>query len=56
MKVPFAGVMLIVLILLVLSLLVVDIVGMKRKEWNLLLSGAAIGVSLILCFERWPGI
>ncbi len=50
------GQILIVLILLVLSLLVVDIVGMKRKEWNLLLSGAAIGVSLILCLERWPGL
>ncbi len=34
--------------------LLVDVSGMKRREWNLLLSGAAMGVSLILCIERWP--
>ena len=43
-------------IVLLLSFLFVDVSGMKRREWNLLLSGAAIGVSLILCIERWPSL
>lgn len=48
------GQIMIVLIVLMVSSFLVNIVGMKRREWNLLLSGAAIGVSLILCVERWP--
>jgi hypothetical protein len=44
----------VVMVILVLSLLSVDLAGVKRRDWNLLLSGAAIGVSLVLCFERWP--
>jgi hypothetical protein len=48
------GQVMIVLIVGVVSFLLVNIFGMKRREWNLLLSGAAIGVSLILCLERWP--
>ena len=44
----------VVLIVLIVSFLLVDVLGMKRREWNLLLSGAAMGVSLILCIERWP--
>jgi hypothetical protein len=49
------GQVMIVMIVLLLSFLLVDCLRMKRREWNLLLSGAAIGVSLILCIERWPG-
>jgi hypothetical protein len=48
------GQIMIVLVVLLVSFILVNIVGMKRREWNLLLSGAAIGVSLILCVERWP--
>lgn len=48
------GQVLIVVIVLLLSLLFVDVFRMKRRDWNLLLSGAAMGVSLILCIERWP--
>jgi len=48
------GQVLIVVIVLLLSFLFVDVLGIKRREWNLLLSGAAMGVSLILCIERWP--
>ena len=48
------GQIMIVIIVLILSFLAVDAAGMKRRDWNLLLSGAAIGVSLILCIERWP--
>ena len=48
------GQILIVVIVLIISFLSVDVFRMKRRDWNLLLSGAAIGVSLILCMERWP--
>ncbi|MCK4853483.1 MAG: HupE/UreJ family protein [Bacteroidales bacterium] len=48
------GQIMIVLVVLLVSFVLVNLFGMKRREWNLLLSGAAIGVSLILCVERWP--
>ncbi len=48
------GQIMIVLAVLLISFLLVNIVGLMRREWNLLLSGAALGVSLILCVERWP--
>ncbi len=48
------GQLMIVVIVLLISFFLVDILGMKRRDWNLLLSGAAMGVSLILCIERWP--
>lgn len=47
------GQVMIVMIVLFISFLMVDVSGMKRREWNLLLSGAAMGVSLILSVERW---
>jgi hypothetical protein len=50
------GQIMIVMIVLFISFLVVDVSGMKRREWNLLLSGAAMGVSLILSVERWPAL
>jgi len=48
------GQIMVVLAVLLLSFVLVNLVGMKRREWNLILSGAALGVSLILCVERWP--
>jgi hypothetical protein len=48
------GQIMIVLGVLLFSFILVNVVGLKRREWNLLLSGAAIGVSIILCVERWP--
>lgn len=48
------GQIMIVLGVLLVSFVLVNLVGMMRREWNLLLSGAAIGVSLIMCVERWP--
>ncbi|MCK4919486.1 MAG: HupE/UreJ family protein [Bacteroidales bacterium] len=48
------GQILIVLIVMGLSLLIVDIMGVKRRDWNLLISGAALGISLILALERIP--
>lgn len=48
------GQVLIVGIVLLVSLLLVLGAGVNRRDWNLLLSGAAMGVSMILCIERWP--
>ena len=48
------GQILIVLTLLLLTLLVADILKFPRREWNVLLSGAGLGVSLILMIERIP--
>ena len=48
------GQILIVIVVLFISFLLVEVGGVKRRDWNLLLSGAAMGVSLILCIERWP--
>ena len=49
------GQILIVLVILLISLLVVDILKYPRREWSVLLSGAGLGVSLILMIERIPG-
>ncbi len=48
------GQIMIVLVVLMVSFVLVNIIGLKRREWNMLLSGAAIGVALILFVERWP--
>lgn len=48
------GQILIVSIIMVLTLLVVDLLKFPRREWHILLSGAGLGVSLILMFERFP--
>ena len=48
------GQILIVLIFTTISLLIVDIFKVKRREWILILSGIAMGVALILMDERFP--
>jgi hypothetical protein len=48
------GQIMIVLLILLLSFLVVQVLSMGRRDWNLLMSGAAMGVSIVLCLERWP--
>ncbi len=48
------GQIMIVLIILALTLLAVDIAGMKRREWILIFSGATLGISLIMAVERFP--
>jgi len=40
---------------LFLSLFMVAVLGMKRREWNLVLSGATAGVSVILIVESFLG-
>ncbi len=48
------GQILIVLIVLAITLLVVDILGTKRRDWNLIISGAALGISIVMAIERFP--
>ena len=48
------GQIIIVLIIMGITLLVVEIFGAKRRDWNMIFSGAALGVSLVLVFDRFP--
>lgn len=48
------GQIIIVLISLGISLLVVELMNVKRRDWNLIISGAAFGISLMLILERIP--
>lgn len=49
-----AGQIIIVSIIMVLTKVVVDLIGLPRREWHVLLSGAGMGVSLVLMLERFP--
>lgn len=48
------GQIFIVSIILVLSILTINFFKLSKKEWGLILSGAGLGVSLILILERFP--
>ena len=49
-----AGQIIIVSIIMLLTKVVVDLLGLPRREWHVLLSGAGLGISLVLMFERFP--
>jgi len=48
------GQIIIVTIIMLLTKLVVDLLGANRREWHVLLSGAGLGISLVLMIERFP--
>ena len=48
------GQLLIVAIILVASFIALNPLRIKQREWNLFISGAAAGISLIMALERWP--
>jgi len=48
------GQIIIVVFIFVLTFIVVNLMMLKRRDWNLLLSGAGLGISLILILERFP--
>ena len=48
------GQILIVVLIMLLSKVVVDLLRMPAREWHLVLSGAGLGISLVLMFERFP--
>ncbi len=49
-----AGQLIIVAIVMLFTLLVVHVLKLPRREWHVLLSGAGMGVSLVLMIERFP--
>lgn len=49
-----AGQIMIVLIVMLLSFVLVDLFRVARRDWNLVLSGAALGLSLVMALERIP--
>jgi hypothetical protein len=48
------GQIIIVVIIMLLTKLVVDLLKLPVREWHLLLSGAGMGISLVLMAERIP--
>jgi hypothetical protein len=48
------GQIIIVTIIMLLTKVVVDLLGLPRREWHVLLSGAGLGISLVLMVERFP--
>ena len=49
-----AGQILIVAVIMLLTKVVVDLLHYSRREWHVLMSGAGLGVSLVLMIERFP--
>lgn len=49
-----AGQIIIVLIFILLTKVVVDLMDFPKREWHVLLSGAGLGISLVLMIERFP--
>jgi hypothetical protein len=48
------GQIIIVTIIMLLTKVVVDLIGFPRRDWQVLLSGAGLGISLVLMIERFP--
>ena len=48
------GQLIIVIGILSFAFIMERIFRVKYREWNLILSGAGLGVSLVLMIERWP--
>jgi len=48
------GQIFVVLIILGITALITNVMNFNKREWNMILSGAGAGVSLILIIERFP--
>jgi len=48
------GQLLIVASFLILGMIFINLLNARQREWNLVFSGAGLGVSIILIFERLP--
>lgn len=48
------GQIIIVICILLLSFLLVNVLKVQKREWNLFFSSAIFGISLIMAIERWP--
>ena len=49
-----AGQISVVAMIMLLTYLVVGVLRMPKREWHVLLSGAGLGISLVLMIERFP--
>ena len=47
------GQIIVVAIIMTLTWIMVNLLSAKRREWNLLISGAGLGISLVLMIERF---
>lgn len=50
------GQFIIVAFIMLLTWILVDLLNVKRREWILILSGAGMGVSLVMMLERFPAL
>lgn len=48
------GQLMVVLVIMILTFISVDLLKLKRREWNVALAGAGMGISLVLMIERFP--
>ena len=48
------GQILVVVVIMILTFLAVDLLRFRRREWNVMLAGAGLGISLVLMIERFP--
>jgi hypothetical protein len=48
------GQIIIVLSVLLISFLMINILKVQRREWNLFLSSAIFGIAVIMAIERFP--
>ena len=48
------GQIFIVIIFLLISTIVIRFTRLNKQDWNLIMSGAGLGISLILILERYP--
>lgn len=49
------GQIIIVALIMISTWILVDIFHFKKREWILILSGAGLGISLVLMIDRFPG-
>ena len=49
-----AGQLMVVVIIMLVAFFIVNVIGVKHRDWNLFVSGAAAGISLVLMNDTWP--
>jgi hypothetical protein len=50
------GQIVIIIIVLLLNLLMTKYLKVKQREWNLVISGAAMGMAFMLMMQRLPAL
>lgn len=48
------GQIIIVVFIFLLTFIIVNLIMLRKRDWNLILSGAGLGISLVLIMERFP--